>query len=218
MKILFRSASERKSHMTFRLTAIGLAAICCWGACFLLGFGQPDAPPAPEPQPATPRFPVRIRTPAGPPRVKTAQLDANGRPAEVRCNTCHATRVPNLSARSADDFKDFHQGLKFQHGKLTCLSCHHADDYESLRHADGRKIGFPQVMDLCSQCHGPQARDYAHGAHGGMTGYWDLSRGPRDRNNCIDCHDSHAPAFPKARPVFAPKDRFPPHREKDVHP
>jgi hypothetical protein len=74
------------------------------------------------------------------------------------------------------------------------------------------------VMDLCGQCHGPQARDYAHGAHGGMTGYWDLSRGPRERNNCIDCHDPHAPAFPKVRPVFAPKDRFPPHQGKDVYP
>ena len=183
----------------------------------MLGLEQPLVEPTPAPQPEKPRFAVRIRTPDGPPRVKTAQLDANGLPAEVRCNTCHATRKPNLATRNSDQLQEFHQGLKFQHGLLTCVSCHHAEDYESLRLADGRKIGFPQVMDLCSQCHGPQARDYAHGAHGGMTGFWDLGRGPRQRNNCIDCHDPHAPAFPNVRPVFAPKDRFPPHQGKDEH-
>ena len=204
--------------MRIRFAAAGLAAILGWGAWFVLGQGQPPAEPAPTPPPAKARFAVRIRTPDGPPRVVTAHLDANGRAAEVRCNTCHATRPPNPAARSGDELKDFHQGMKFAHGQLTCVSCHHAEDHESLRLADGRKLGFPRVMDLCSQCHGPQARDFAHGAHGGMTGYWDLSRGPRQRNNCIDCHDPHAPAFPKVRPVSAPKDRFPPHRGKEDHP
>jgi hypothetical protein len=28
------------------------------------------------------------------------------------------------------------------------------------------------------------------------------------KNNCIDCHDPHAPAYPKMIVGFKPKDRF----------
>jgi hypothetical protein len=69
-------------------------------------------------------------------------------------------------------------------------------------------VEFADVMKLCAQCHGPQFRDYQHGAHGGMNGYWDLSRGGRSRNNCIDCHDPHAPAYVGAIPAPRPRDRF----------
>ena len=78
----------------------------------------------------------------------------------------------------------------------------------SLRSADGRRIPYAEVMTLCSQCHGSQATAFAHGAHGGMTGFWDLSRGPQMKNNCIDCHDPHAPQFPKMVVEFKPRDRF----------
>jgi len=64
------------------------------------------------------------------------------------------------------------------------------------------------VMTLCSQCHGPQRRDYNMGLHGGMNGYWDLTKGGRTRNTCINCHDPHAPAFPLVMPVLPPKDRI----------
>ncbi len=203
--------------MLFRLITTGFGVLFCLCVWIWFTHGQPnDAIPSKPPETKS-KHPVHIRTPKGPPTVKTAHADANGIVAEVRCNTCHANRTPNPSAQAGADLKDFHQGLKVQHGQVTCLSCHHADDYESLRLADGRKIGFPQVIDLCSQCHGPQARDYAHGAHGGMNGYWDLSRGPRQRNTCTDCHDPHSPAFPKVRPVFAPKDRFPPRIAKEAH-
>jgi hypothetical protein len=63
-------------------------------------------------------------------------------------------------------------------------------------------------MRLCAQCHGPQYRDYQNGAHGGMTGNWDLSKGGRVRNNCIDCHDPHAPRYPTVTPSRGPNDRF----------
>ena len=68
---------------------------------------------------------------------------------------------------------------------------------------------FPaDALRLCAQCHGPQYRDYRHGAHGGMRGHWDLSRGPRERNHCVACHDPHAPAFGQFEPVPGPRDRF----------
>ena len=94
------------------------------------------------------------------------------------------------------------------HGDLSCLSCHNPDDYGTLRLADQRAVLYRDVMTLCAQCHGPQYRDYLHGAHGGMNGYWDLTKGPRTRNSCIHCHDPHAPAFPSMRPTFKPRDRF----------
>ena len=74
--------------------------------------------------------------------------------------------------------------------------------------ADGQAVPYTEVMTLCGQCHGPQTRDYAHGAHGGMNGYWDLRKGGRTRNTCINCHDPHAPAFPLVMPVLPPRDRI----------
>ena len=62
-------------------------------------------------------------------------------------------------------------------------------------------------MRLCSQCHGLIRTAYDNGAHGGMRGYWDLQRGPRERNNCIACHNPHSPAHPQVIPVAGPKDK-----------
>ncbi len=98
--------------------------------------------------------------------------------------------------------------MRYAHGERTCLSCHNARDYDTLRLADGSALAYRNVIKLCAQCHGPQYRDYRHGSHGGMNGYWDLSRGPRYRNNCVDCHDPHAPAYPRVRPAPPPRDRF----------
>ncbi len=126
----------------------------------------------------------------------------------VSCGYCHTTTKPNVDTHRAEDLDQFHQGLKYQHGNLTCLSCHNANDYEALRLADGRRVDFADSITLCSQCHGPQRRDYDRGLHGGMNGYWDLTRGGRTRNTCVNCHDPHAPAFPEVMPVLPPKDRI----------
>lgn len=154
------------------------------------------------------RYEVTINRPAGPPRVGTGMVGANGEEMTVACSTCHAVRPPNFENRQASDLNEFHAGLTFVHGNLTCLSCHNSGDYDSLALANGTRIEYPDVMQLCAQCHGKQMTDYEHGAHGGMNGYWDLSRGPRTRNNCIDCHDPHSPAFPAMQPTFKPRDRF----------
>ncbi|MCA9290696.1 MAG: hypothetical protein KDA25_06185, partial [Phycisphaerales bacterium] len=99
-------------------------------------------------------------------------------------------------------------GMSFVHGDLACYSCHNPDDANTLRRADQTTVAYPDVKTLCAQCHGAKARDYDHGAHGGMNGYWDLTRGPRTRNTCIDCHDPHVPKFPMMIPTFKPRDRF----------
>lgn len=153
-------------------------------------------------------FGIHIRRPTGPPVVKIGVPDSVEGVAEVACSTCHSVRKPNLDNKESTTLDEFHQGLKVGHGTLVCYSCHNPSDMNSLRAADGSTIEYPDVMTLCAQCHGPQAASYAHGAHGGMTGYWDLSRGPQQKNNCIDCHDPHAPSFPKMIVSFKPRERF----------
>ncbi len=146
------------------------------------------------------------------PTVLSDVMTHSGKPAEVACTTCHSTKSPVTITRKSEDLDEFHQGLIMEHGSLTCLSCHNEENYDTLKLADGSEVGFEHVMQLCGQCHGPQTRDYRNGSHGGMSGYWDLSRGPRQRNACTVCHDAHAPAFPQLMPVFPPKDIIPPRK------
>lgn len=139
--------------------------------------------------------------------VLVGVLDYHGRETQVSCATCHSTREPDLANGLGGKLPaTFHQGLVYAHGGQSCLSCHHADDYDSLRLADGRTLAFADSRQLCAQCHGPQTRDYLNGSHGGMRGYWDKTKGDRVRNTCTDCHDVHAPAIPAWMPVFAPRD------------
>lgn len=77
-----------------------------------------------------------------------------------------------------------------------------------LHLADGTRLELVEALSLCGQCHGLQRRDYAHGAHGGMNGYWDLHAGPRTRNHCVHCHDPHQPKYPRLLPAPPPRDRF----------
>jgi formate-dependent nitrite reductase cytochrome c552 subunit len=136
------------------------------------------------------------------------QVDPQGRVGSIACSTCHSVREPNLANRTPADLDQFHQHMQMAHGNLACYACHHPQDADSLRLADATTVSYTDTMTLCAQCHGTQARDYEHGAHGGMNGYWDLSRGPRTRNHCIDCHDPHVPKFPAMKPTFKPRDRF----------
>lgn len=166
------------------------------------------APPTSADTPTPPPYPVVIHEPQSPPGVDTGLRDIAGQPILANCTTCHATRPPNRQTRDGRQLQDFHTGLHTDHGGLSCLSCHNAQDYGTLSKADGTPITFQKQRQLCAQCHGPQHRDYVNGTHGGMTGYWDLTRGGRTRNTCTDCHDPHAPQYPTVSPVFKPKDRF----------
>jgi hypothetical protein len=158
---------------------------------------------------------VVTRRPTGPPVIELKQPDPLGRLGRLTCSTCHSVREPNFANRTPADLKQFHQGMPLNHGQLACYSCHNASDMDTLRQADESVIQYADVMNLCAQCHGRQYQDYQRRVHGGMTGYWDLTRGEMQRNNCIDCHDPHAPAFPMMQPTFKPRDRFlyPPHEE-----
>ena len=151
---------------------------------------------------------VLLRPVPGVPTLPAGPADPQGRQPRVACSTCHSMKAPDRAQRGGSGLTTFHQGLEVAHGSLTCLSCHNEGDYDALRLADGRRVAFEDVRQLCAQCHGPQARDYEHGAHGGMSGYWDTSRGLQTRNQCTHCHAPHAPAYPAMRPTFKPRDRF----------
>lgn len=139
-----------------------------------------------------------------------------GETAPIRCATCHELRPEDYEPpTSVDDLRPPHGGLVFDHGELACISCHSAEVADELHLASGEVLPMSEAMQLCGQCHGTQLRDYDHGAHGGMRGYWDLSRGPRERNHCVDCHDPHAPTFPKMLPLPGPNDRFTSSSEAD---
>ncbi len=152
--------------------------------------------------------PIIIRQPSGPPQIELTGTDPQGRTGSVACSTCHSVRKPNLENKTAATLDEFHQGMTFNHGNIACYACHNPDESDALRLADGSSVAYASVMTLCSQCHSSQAESFAHGAHGGMNGYWDLSRGPQMKNNCVDCHDPHAPSYPKMIVGFKPKDRF----------
>ncbi|MCY1022774.1 hypothetical protein [Pyxidicoccus sp. MSG2] len=142
--------------------------------------------------------------------IESGGVDALGRPLRVPCVTCHSLKEPAPMPRSPEQLQAFHRGLQFRHGDNACTSCHQADAPQSLHLATGEPLPMTEVVTLCSQCHGPQARDFRAGAHGGMTGYWDASRGGRTRNNCVSCHDPHAPKYAGALPVMPPRPLHPP--------
>jgi formate-dependent nitrite reductase cytochrome c552 subunit len=170
------------------------------------GFADPSREYG-EPVPDGARHPTEIHRPTTLGVVDTPVSDVNGTPVGVACVTCHGPD-PDTSW-AAREGEPFHTGVDLAHGALTCASCHDPVDRTVLRLADGTTFPVTDAMTLCAQCHGPQTRDYEHGSHGGMTGYWDTRRGPRERNNCVDCHAPHTPAYGRVLPVFPPADRRP---------
>lgn len=160
-----------------------------------------------EPVADGPAHPTEIHRPSTLGVVDTPLVDVNGAPVGVACVTCHGPDPE--TAWAATPGEPFHTGVEVVHGTLACDACHDPADRSRLRLADGTALAFADTLELCAQCHGPQTRDYRHGAHGGMTGYWDPRRGPRERNHCVDCHAPHAPAYGRFAPTFPPADRRP---------
>ena len=171
-----------------------------------MGCQNSSAPQTPEfVAPSGPEYPTEIRAARA---LGKLDLQLEGRVVGADCGVCHTEGATADAATIPGDLKDFHTQMQFGHGALTCNSCHNPEDRRELRLANGESLPFEQTMTLCAQCHGPQERDYRNGSHGGMSGYWDKTRGPRVRNHCVNCHDPHAPAFPAVIPAPPPRDRF----------
>ncbi len=151
---------------------------------------------------------VTIHQPDSLTGLRASTTGPDGNPVSLRCATCHDGSPGADLARRRVEGDRMHAGLTMEHGELQCASCHSGDSLDQLHLASGEPVELVDAFTLCAQCHGPQTRDYNAGSHGGMNGYWDLRRGPRVRNHCIDCHDPHQPRYPDLVPMPAPRDRF----------
>lgn len=194
---------------------IAVALFVGLGLALVVGFfvtrpGEQDLDVEPY-IPGEPFYDVVIQSPPGLGTLRTGMVDGNQNPVGVACSTCHAERhelVDKPMVERVEDLTEFHRELEFAHGSLSCSSCHNPEDRDLLRLSDGQTLAFADVMQLCAQCHSTQYKSYEHGAHGGMSGYWDRSQGEQVRNNCVTCHNPHAPAFPVMMPAAPPRDRF----------
>jgi hypothetical protein len=121
---------------------------------------------------------------------------SRGVPAD--CTTCHSVHVEPMH-------KDI--VLKHSPGMTGCFQCHHPEDRDTLRLANGDSIPFERSYELCGQCHGPKLRDWRDGLHGKRLGSWD---GARQYLLCVHCHrNPHEPAFPDMElfpPPMRPED------------
>ena len=194
--------------MNPRRTRAAWLAACA--ALLLAACAKPFQPGA-DVDASPPTYATEIHAPPKLTSIESTTTDGLGRPVRVACVTCHGVRDAGAGfPESAAALNDFHAGLAVVHGALTCTACH-ADrrgGAPMLHLATGEELATSEAIRLCAQCHGPKYQDYLHGSHGGMNGYWDLTRGPRLRNHCVDCHDPHVPKYQPSRPVLPPKDRF----------
>lgn len=202
-RTLLRAAELRARPLA---PALALVLLLGGGACrkwpHVDGETRERAPRGPD---SAPRFAVTIHRPALIPGVTTARRDVRGKPSRIPCITCHRRVSVKPEQAGVERGTRFHAGIRLAHGGLTCRSCHQLPDLEGFALADGRPVAYPAAMRLCGQCHAQRLNEYERGVHGGMNGYWDLSRGPRTRNHCLDCHNAHAPAIPRMTP--APRHR-----------
>jgi len=119
-----------------------------------------------------------------------------------RCSDCHV-----LFETEREPGRDLvqHTEIQLRHGSNdTCLNCHDRGDRERLAIRNAEPVGFADVAQLCSQCHGPVYRDWAKGAHGKTIGAWDLTSSDAVRLSCTQCHDPHSPAYEAMAPLPGP--------------
>jgi len=119
------------------------------------------------------------------------------------CSDCHRV-IAAVAQGSRMPMQ--HKEIELKHGINTrCLNCHHPTNRDVFVDDFGNAIPWDQPQLLCAKCHGPVYRDWQHGAHGRLNGYWDKNRGPQTRRRCVECHDPHAPPFPSLKPAPGPR-------------
>lgn len=122
---------------------------------------------------------------------------------QYRCSDCHRI-IP--SPYETDRTLTQHKEVVLEHGINTrCFNCHHRTDRDAFVDDFGQRIPWDQPQLLCAKCHGPVYRDWQHGSHGRLNGYWDQTRGAQERRKCIECHDPHIPPFPPMKPAPGPE-------------
>ena len=117
------------------------------------------------------------------------------------CRVCHDRPVARLKAAIPEKLHGTHRDIERPHAPkstLSCLACHaDATGMDSLRLADGTRVGFDHSYRVCAQCHFEQARAWSGGGHGKRLGGW---APPRVVENCAGCHNPHDPLRPASTP------------------
>jgi formate-dependent nitrite reductase cytochrome c552 subunit len=213
-------AAANKSLVLTGITVVffGLAA-----AFFFELWGRPVAL-APIP-PTAPDF-----TNTATVRMSAAELvRTGGDTSGMACYSCHDEKKPvvvHLDTNGTVILPEAHHDLVLKHGRSNrndhCFNCHDQKNLELLRSRDGTAFKLTESSRLCGSCHGPTYRDWEAGIHGRTSGFWDRKRGEVVRQDCTDCHDPHAPAFPSMKPgpgpnVLHPKTPASRPTEKGAH-
>ena len=145
-------------------------------------------------------------------RVSYAQLDsAKADLSDFDCYACHErNKPPTLRFDGQHNLliPKEHSDLVMGHGSHNrnnlCFNCHDETNLEVLQTRDGRQLKLSESTPLCGSCHGPTYRDWEAGAHGRTSGYWNRKLGSITRQDCVSCHNPHAPKFPSRQPAPGP--------------
>jgi hypothetical protein len=194
--MLAKQRGELPRHLVWVIACVVLSSASC--------YSRPESQPLPRKK-AMSAGHTTIHTPR---RLTHVEVTTASGVDWIPCQTCHSLRASKPLPTSMASLKEFHVGKRFEHGKLKCAACHSEGQPPRLRLADGTRLEMAEAMQLCGQCHGQQLKNYEQGLHGGMQGYWDTTRGDRQKNHCVDCHDPHQPAFDQVQPKQPPRDRF----------
>lgn len=127
------------------------------------------------------------------------------------CYACHEKGKPlplHLDADQKIILPKEHEELVMAHGNHNrnnnCYNCHDEANLDLFQTRDGRALKFADSPLLCGSCHGPTYRDWEAGAHGRSSGNWSRAPGTFQRQDCVACHDPHAPKFPPRKPAPGP--------------
>ncbi len=128
------------------------------------------------------------------------------------CMQCHKDITPTVG-KVAVPLKGPHNDIKFVHfkGSTDCSICHDPKNMDVLRLLTGEPVPIEGAYKVCGGCHGIKARDWEVGAHGKQVGSWQRE-GVKNRYDCTDCHNAHAPKFPQMHakpPLPIPKFHIP---------
>ena len=127
------------------------------------------------------------------------------------CYTCHEkNKAPTLRY---DEHQNLlipteHSDIVMGHGEHgrnnNCFNCHNETNLKLLQTRDGRALQFDDSPQLCGSCHGPTYDDWEAGAHGRISGFWNRRLGAIKRQDCVNCHNPHSPAFQGRQPAPGP--------------
>jgi hypothetical protein len=128
------------------------------------------------------------------------------------CYACHDKKKPpplHLDTNGNIIVAKEHADIVMGHGRHgrnnNCFNCHNETNLVLLQPRDGRELKFEDSTQLCGSCHGPTKADWDAGAHGRTSGNWNEAKvADRQRKDCVNCHNPHAPPFPSRKPAPGP--------------